>query len=186
MRYGILSGTPVQNPEGVGFLPLILPLLALPVWAGWKTAQAVTGASSGGDADALQPTVDAFKTCANQMAVKSGYRAVPAGPLLGKTCGLANDPVSTGCPSRDLIVKTCRERSITAEPLVRMTIEEANAAAVTEDEDEDVPFLRSRTALYLGLGLVAGLIYLQRRRARKAMATVKRNARRHRRVRRSR
>ena len=178
MGYGILSGTPVgASPEAVGFLPL---LALFPIYATYKAGQLAVQAvqtAKGTSTDEIQPTVDAFKACANQMAVKSGYRAVPAGPLLGKTCGLANDPASTGCPSRDLLIRTCTERGIAPEPLVRMTLEEANAVQVAE-EAEEKPFLRTSTALYLGLGSVAMLVYLQRRRQKKAERSLAQNRRR--------
>lgn len=176
MGLGIFDGKVEQNPDGVGFLPLILPLVAAPtIYTGYKALQAarsVAAAASAASGDALQPTVDSFKACANQLAVKSGYRAVPAGPLLAKTCGLAVDPVSTGCPSRDYLIQTCNERKITPEPLAKMTVSEAEAAAEAADEEEEETgvsgFLRSKTALYLGATVIGVLVLVKmRRNARK-------------------
>lgn len=172
MHYGILSGTEVRrNPDGLGILPLLIPLVGL--YTTYRAGKYVFGGgSTTASTDPIQSQVDAFKACGNQLAVRAGYRAVPAGPLLGKTCGLANDPISSGCPNRDYLISTCRSRGITPEGLVQMTLEEAQAAkaATPEEAEEEKPFLRTRTALYLGLAAVGAVVYLSTRKRRSSMS----------------
>lgn len=173
MGHGIFEGAPVGNPDGLGFLPLVA-LSLIPLYATYKAGQLAVNAvqeAKGGGSDDLQPTVDAFKACGNTLAVRGGYRAVPAGPLLGKTCGLANDPLSTGCPSRDLMIQTCRDRGITPEPLVKMSLTEATEANVVEEEEESGvnSFIRSKTALYLGAAVIGALVFMKMRQNRKAL-----------------
>lgn len=117
--YGIFAGpSAVGSDPALGFLPL------LAWWGGWLPLPRIPGASAG--AGALQPGQDLslaqlqeFKACANRQAKAMGYQEVPMGPLLGKTCGLALDVASSGCPRRDEVLAECARKGIAAEPLVR-------------------------------------------------------------------
>lgn len=125
---------------------------------------------------------DLFKACANPLATVAGYRQVPmtaptapGAPLNSpKTCGLAKDPVSAGCPYRDYVLAFCTRAGEQFEPLTKMTTEErevfqAEAAKRVAQENAEAAkkpsgFWDSPATLGVAAVVVGTLVFMEYRR----------------------
>lgn len=125
---------------------------------------------------------DLFKACANPLATVAGYRQVPmtaptapGAPLNSpKTCGLAKDPVSAGCPYRDYVLAFCTRVGERFEPLTKMTTEErevfqAEAAKRVAQENAEAAkkpsgFWDSPATLGVAAVVVGTLVFMEYRR----------------------
>lgn len=144
-------------PSGVGWLPVFSWLGSLVGQQyGAHTASTVSAVQEVAASSSALPTTtgpeqarlfDLFKVCANPLATVAGYRqvpmtapAAPGAPLNSpKTCGLAKDPVSAGCPYRDYVLAFCTRVGERFEPLTKMTpmeLEVIQAKAVEQAKEE--------------------------------------------------
>lgn len=140
---------------------------------------------------------DLFKMCANPLATTAGYRQVPMGapitpgaPLNSpKTCGLAKDPVSAGCPYRDYVLAFCTRAGERFEPLTKMTpmemevvqakaVEQAKEAAAQKPDKEE-GFLESKAALGVAAVVVGTLVFMEYRRRNQPKKNPRRRPRRN-------
>jgi hypothetical protein len=140
---------------------------------------------------------DLFKMCANPLATAAGYRQVPmsapitAGAPLNspKTCGLAKDPVSAGCPHRDYVLAFCTRAGERFEPLTKMTpmemeiikdkmeeqaAQEASAQPVPPEEEG---FFGSKAALGVAAVVVGTLVFMEYRRRNRPKKNARRSPR---------
>jgi hypothetical protein len=181
---------------GVGWLPVFSWIGSLVGQQyGAHTASTVATAQQAVTSGSALPTTtgpeqsqlfDLFKMCANPLATAAGYRQVPMGapitpgaPLNSpKTCGLAKDPVSAGCPYRDYVLAFCTRVGERFEPLTKMTpmemesiqakaVEQAKEQAAQPVPPEEEGFLGSKAALGVAAVVVGTLVFLEYRRRNK-------------------
>jgi len=192
-------------PSGVGWLPVFS-------WIGSLVGQqygAHTASTVATAAQAVQealPTTtgpaqaqlfDLFKACANPLATAAGYRQVPmtaptatGAPLNSpKTCGLAKDPVSTGCPYRDYVLAFCTRSGEQFEPLTKMTPMElesiqakmkeqaAQEAAQKAAQPDDDGVWGSPAVLGVAAVVVGTLVFMEYRRRNQPKKNARRSPR---------
>ncbi len=191
--------------SGVGWLPVFSWIGSLVGQQyGAHTASTVATAQQAVTSGSALPTTtgpeqaqlfDLFKACANPLATVAGYRQVPmtaptapGAPLNSpKTCGLAKDPVSAGCPYRDYVLAFCTRAGERFEPLTKMTsaeLEAVQAKAVEQAKEEaaqqpDEGFLGSKAALGVAAVVVGTLVFLEYRRRNQPKKNPKRRPRRN-------